>query len=67
MHVEFGWPGGGRLPLGSTTHTDSVRGSMRPTAGNLSTFGTPPGHIAHTAMGPLVKQVEFGRDRLPPG
>ncbi|MEC4838391.1 MULTISPECIES: hypothetical protein [Mycobacteroides] len=44
---------------------------MRPTAGNLSTFGTPPGHIAHTAMGPLVKQigvqVEFGRDRLPPG
>ncbi|BAP95232.1 VOC family protein [Mycobacteroides abscessus] len=36
VHAELGWPGGGHLLFGSTTHTDSVHGAMR--AGTAATY-----------------------------
>ncbi|MGV9798055.1 VOC family protein [Mycobacterium sp. NPDC003449] len=32
VHAELRWPGGGSLVFGSTKHTDSVHGSMKPGA-----------------------------------
>ncbi|CPS19255.1 VOC family protein [Mycobacteroides abscessus] len=36
VHAELGWPGGGRLLFGSTTHVESVHGAMR--AGTAATY-----------------------------
>lgn len=30
VHAEVGWPGGGCMVFGSTKHTDSVHGAMKP-------------------------------------
>jgi uncharacterized glyoxalase superfamily protein PhnB len=30
VHVELSWPGGGSVVFGSTKHTDSVHGAMKP-------------------------------------
>ena len=30
VHAEVGWPGGGCIVFGSTKHTDSVHGAMKP-------------------------------------
>jgi uncharacterized glyoxalase superfamily protein PhnB len=52
VHAELSWPGGGSLVFGSTKHTDSVHGAMKP--------GTAASYVITDAVDAVHERVLQG-------
>ena len=67
IHAELSWPGGGSVVFGSTKHTDSVHGAMRPGTAAVYVFtdvvDAVYNRVHHAECGTVVRppsKTQFG-------